>query len=58
MKNMISNSAGEFSKIWSKSRNGIGGGLREGFNDFRSELRDATKAKKYTRSGMTQWDQP
>ena len=58
MKNVISNSAVGFSKIWTRSRHGIGGGIREGFNDFRSELRDATKAKKYTRSGMTQWDQP
>ena len=58
MKNVISNSAVGFSKIWTRSRHGIGGGIREGFTDFRSELRDATKAKKYTRSGMTQWDQP
>jgi len=58
MKNNLSQGSSGFSRIWSRSRSGIGGGIREGFNDFRSELRDATKAKKYSRSGMTQWDQP
>ena len=58
MKNNLSQGSSGFSRIWSRSRSGISGGIREGFNDFRSELRDATKAKKYSRSGMTQWDQP
>ena len=58
MKNNLSQGSNGFSRIWSRSRSGISGGIREGFNDFRSELRDATKAKKYSRSGMTQWDQP
>lgn len=57
MKNMLAQGIGGFSKAWSRSRTGIGGGIREGFNDFRSELRDATKTKKYSRSGMTPWDQ-
>ncbi len=57
MKFILTQGIGEFSKMWSRSRNGIGGGLREGFNEFRSELRDATKTKKYVRSGMTHWDQ-
>jgi len=58
MREMLTQGIGGFSKIWSRSSRGIRGGLREGFNDFRSELRDATKTKKYSRSGMTQWDQP
>jgi cell division protein FtsW len=58
MKNFISQGIGGFTRIWSRSRNDIGGGIRDGFNGFRSELKDATKAKKYSRSGMTQWDQP
>jgi cell division protein FtsW len=39
------------------SRNGFGGGLRQGFNEFRSELRDATKTNTYSRSAMAAWDQ-
>lgn len=58
MKEILTQNMGGFSKMWSRSRSGISGGIREGFNDFRSELRDATKTKKYSRSGMTQWDQP
>jgi cell division protein FtsW len=58
MKNFLSQGVGGFSRIWTRSRTGIGGGIKEGLNDFRSELKDATKAKKYSRSGMTQWDQP
>jgi cell division protein FtsW len=54
----MTQSIGNFTKLWTSSRSGISGGIREGFNDFRSELRDATKTKKYSRSGMTQWDQP
>jgi cell division protein FtsW len=58
VKEILTQNMGGFSKMWSRSRSGISGGIREGFNDFRSELRDATKTKKYSRSGMTQWDQP
>jgi len=39
------------------SRQSFGGGLRQGFNEFRSELRDATKTNTYSRSGMAAWDQ-
>jgi cell division protein FtsW len=34
----------------------FGGGIRHGFNEFRSELRDATKTTTYSRSGMAAWD--
>ena len=34
------------------------GGLRDGFNDFRSGLRDAATAVKPTRSRMMEYDQP
>ncbi len=39
------------------SRQSFGGGLRQGFNEFRSELRDATKTNTYSRSAMAAWDQ-
>ena len=57
MKQIFNQSVDSVSKMWLRSSQGIGGGIREGFNDFRSELRDATTTKKYTRSGIGQWDQ-
>ena len=57
MKQIFNQSVDSVSKMWLRSSQGIGGGIREGFNDFRSELRDATTTKKYTRSSIGQWDQ-
>lgn len=57
MKLMLAQSIMDFFKGWTPSRQVIGGGIRQGFNEFRSELRDATKTTTYTRSGMAQWDQ-
>ncbi|WP_439650352.1 putative lipid II flippase FtsW [Polynucleobacter kasalickyi] len=39
------------------SKLGFGGGIRQGLNEFRSELRDATKTITYSRSAMATWDQ-
>lgn len=58
MKNWISQGMGGFSRIWTGSRGVFGADINGGINDVRSELRDATKTKTYSRSGMTQWDQP
>ena len=57
MKLMLAQSLMNVLKGWTSSRQVIGGGIRQGFNDFRSELRDATKTTTYSRSGMAQWDQ-
>ncbi len=39
------------------SKLAFGGGIRQGLNEFRSELRDATKTITYSRSAMATWDQ-
>ncbi|MEI7531827.1 MAG: putative lipid II flippase FtsW [Betaproteobacteria bacterium] len=58
MKPMIIQSIEGISRFWNRSRLEIGGGLREGIHGFKTEFQDATKTKKYTRSTMTEWDQP
>lgn len=58
MKQTFNQGITDFGKFWDRSRQGISGGIRDGVKGFRSELRDATTVTKYTRSTMTQWDQP
>nr|WP_245898501.1 putative lipid II flippase FtsW [Polynucleobacter rarus] len=57
MKLVLAQSMMNLVRGWSTSRNRFGGGLRQGFNEFRSELRDATKTTTYSRSAMGAWDQ-
>ena len=45
-------------KLWNRSKQGISLGIKDGVKGIRSELRDAATVSKYTRSSMTQWDQP
>lgn len=47
-----------FKRFSSTGINGFKGGIREGFEDFRLGLRDATTVIKPTRSSMTEYDQP
>ena len=57
MKLMIAESMMNFFRGRALSKLGIGGGIRQGLNEFRSELRDATKTNTYSRSAMATWDQ-
>lgn len=57
MKLVLAQSMMNLVRGWVTSRNRFGGGLRQGFNEFRSELRDATKTNTYSRSAMGAWDQ-
>jgi cell division protein FtsW len=47
-----------FKRFSSSGISGFKGGLKEGFEDFRVGLRDATTVIKPTRSSMTEYDQP
>lgn len=47
-----------FKRFSSTGIDGFKGGLRDGFEDFRLGLRDATTVIKPTRSSMTEYDQP
>lgn len=47
-----------FKRFSSNGISGFKGGLKEGFEDFRVGLRDATTVIKPTRSSMTEYDQP
>ena len=57
MKLMIAQSMMNFFRTRNISKLGLGGGIRQGLNEFRSELRDATKTITYSRSAMATWDQ-
>lgn len=57
MKLMIAESLMNIFRGRALSKLGIGGGIRQGLNEFRSELRDATKTNTYSRSAMATWDQ-
>lgn len=57
MKLMIAQSMMNFLRAKSNSKLSFGGGIRQGLNEFRSELRDATKTITYSRSAMATWDQ-
>ena len=58
MKDLLNQGLDGLGKFWLRSRQGIHGGIRDGVKGFRSELRDATTVTKYTRSTMTEIDQP
>jgi cell division protein FtsW len=47
-----------FKRLSSDGVNGFKGGIKDGFEDFRLGLRDATTVVKPTRSRMMEYDQP